>query len=116
MKNTVLQTGGKWIAYWVNHPKKFFIYSMIFLSLSFIGSLVQGIFYPSESVFKIKVPELYTKKLPETNSYNHEKEMQNIVEELKILKEKRDRQELQRADSLRIEYLYNQYQQLKNGH
>ena len=112
MKNTIK----RWTGYWVKHPKKFFVYSMFFLSLSFIGSLIQGIFFPSESVFKIKVPELYTKKLPETTSYNHEKEMQNIVEELKMLKGKRDRHELQRADSLRIEYLYHQYQKLKNGH
>lgn len=112
MKSTIK----RWTVYWVKHPKKFFVYSMVFLSLSFMGSLIQGIFYPSESVFKIKVPQLYTKKLPETTSYNHEKEMQNIVEELKMLKEKRDRHELQRADSLRIEYLYHQYQKLKNGH
>lgn len=37
------------------HPKKgFFAYSMIFLSVSFVGSLIQGIFFPSNSLFKIK--------------------------------------------------------------
>jgi hypothetical protein len=46
---------------------------------------------------------------------NQEKEMEKIVNELKILKMKRDRKELQKEDSLRIEYLYNQYQELKNG-
>ena len=42
-------------------------------------------------------------------------EMENIVEELKGLKLKRDRNELRKEDSLRIEYLYSQYQKLKNG-
>lgn len=42
--------------------------------------------------------------------------MEKIVKELEILKVKRDRHALQKEDSLRIEYLFNQYQQLKNGH
>ena len=40
--------------------------------------------------------------------------MGKIVSELKLLKMKRDRKELKKEDSLRIEYLFNQYQQLKN--
>jgi hypothetical protein len=39
--------------------------------------------------------------------------MEKIVNELKLLKVKRDRKELQKEDSLRIEYLFNQYQKLK---
>ena len=34
---------------------------------------------------------------------------------IKSLKAKRDRNALQKEDSLRIEYLFNQYQQLKNA-
>ena len=41
--------------------------------------------------------------------------MEKIVNELKILKAKRDQKALLKEDSLRIEYLYNQYQQLKNA-
>jgi hypothetical protein len=44
-----------------------------------------------------------------------EREMEKIVTELQALKIKRDRNGLQKKDSLRIEYLYNQYQELKNG-
>lgn len=106
--------GFRWI---VNHPKKFFAYSMIFLSLSFVGSLIQGIFFPSDSTFKIRPPLLYSNsQMAETTGVNNEKEMRKIVEELKLLKEKRDRKELQKRDSVRIEYLFNQYQQLKYGH
>ncbi|AIL45443.1 hypothetical protein BD94_1668 [Elizabethkingia anophelis NUHP1] len=52
--------------------------------------------------------------MPQNPNINNEKEMKKIVEELKILKVKRDERQLQKQDSLRIEYLFNQYQQLKN--
>ena len=41
--------------------------------------------------------------------------MEKIVNELKMFKEKNDRQLLTKEDSVRIDYLYNQYQNLKNG-
>lgn len=110
------QTGQKWLNWAVKNPKKFFTYSMIFLSVSFAGSLIQGIFFPSDATFKIKPPVLYSKSGTSQNAVNNDKEMEKIVNELKTLKVKRDHNELQKEDSLRIEYLYNQYQQLKNGH
>lgn len=98
------------------YPKKFFTYSMIFLSVSFVGSLIQEIFFPSDSLFKIKPPVLYNKSAIHQNSNaKRDKEMENIVEELKGLRLKRDRNELRKEDSLRIEYLYSQYQKLKNA-
>lgn len=104
-----------WLERMAKDPKKFFRYSMVFLSLSFVGSLIQGIFFPSESAFKIKPPVLYSKSsITKNDTENHDKEMEKIVNELKLLKVKRDRKELQKEDSLRIEYLYNQYQELKN--
>ena len=109
------QTGQRWLTWIVNNPKKFFTYSMVFLSLSFIGSLIQGIFYPSENAFKIKPPILYSKnQTTQTAFVNNDKEMEKIVNELKLLKVKRDRNELQKEDSLRIEYLFDQFQKLKN--
>ena len=109
------QTGQRWLFWIVNNPKKFFTYSMVFLSLSFIGSLIQGIFYPSENAFKIKPPILYSKnQTTQTAFVNNDKEMEKIVNELKLLKVKRDRNELQKEDSLRIEYLFDQFQKLKN--
>ncbi|OWK98052.1 hypothetical protein AP75_08110 [Kaistella haifensis DSM 19056] len=108
----IVKTALEWAA---KHPKKFFTYSMIFLSVSFVGSLIQGIFFPSDSLFKIKPPVLYDKSTVHQNSNaKKDREMENIVEELKILKLKRDRNELRKEDSLRIEYLYSQYQKLKN--
>lgn len=115
MNTTLQQAGQKWLNWATQNPKKFFTYSMIFLSVSFIGSLIQGIFFPSDTAFKIKPPILYSKsKMAQNTLVNNEKEMEKIVSELKLLKMKRDRKELKKEDSLRIEYLFNQYQQLKN--
>ena len=115
MNITVKQTGQKWLNWATQNPKKFFTYSMLFLSVSFIGSLIQGIFFPSDNAFKIRPPILYSKsKMVQNSTANNEKEMEKIVNELKLLKMKRDRKELKKEDSLRIEYLFNQYQKLKN--
>jgi len=117
MGNSLKLTDQKWFHWVVNNPKKFFTYSMIFLSVSFIGSLIQGIFFPSDTAFKIKPPILYSKSQTTKNIIvNNDKEMGKIVNELKTLKIKRDQQTLEKKDSLRIEYLFNQFQKLKNGH
>ena len=117
MNPTLKQKGQKWLQWAVQNPKKFFIYSMILLSVSFIASLVQGIFFPSETAFKIRPPVLYSKNKTTQNLIeNNDKEMEKIVNELKTLKVKRDQHALKKEDSLRIDYLFNQYQKLKNGH
>ena len=117
MNTTIKQKGQKWLQWAVQNPKKFFIYSMILLSVSFIASLIQGIFYPSETAFKIRPPVLYSKNRTTQNLVeNNDKEMEKIVNELKTLKVKRDQHALKKEDSLRIDYLFNQYQKLKNGH
>lgn len=117
METTLKQKGQKWLQWAVQNPKKFFMYSMILLSVSFIGSLIQGIFFPSETAFKIRPPVLYSKsKMSQNPSLNNDKEMEKIVNELKTLKVKRDQNALKKEDSLRIDYLFNQYQKLKNGH
>ena len=117
MNTTLKQTGQKWLNWAVQNPKKFFIYSMVLLSVSFIASLIQGIFFPSETAFKIRPTVLYSKtKTTQNLSANNDKEMEKIVNELKTLKVKRDQNSLKKEDSLRIDYLFNQYQKLKNGH
>lgn len=117
MKTFLKNTGQKWLGWSVENPKKFFTYSMIFLSVSFLISILQGIFFPSDMTFKIKPPILYSKSsVAQNNQTKNTKEMERIVGELKMLKAKRDRGELLKEDSLRIEYLFNQYQNFKNGH
>ena len=117
MNTALKQTGQKWLNWATQHPKKFFTYSMVFLSVSFIGSLIQGIFFPSDNAFKIKPPILYSKsKMEQNTNVNNEKEMEKIVIPLIFFFLKSDRKELQKEDSLRIDYLFNQYQKLRNEH
>lgn len=117
METTLKQKSQKWLQWAVHNPKKFFTYSMILLSVSFIGSIIQGIFFPSEAAFKIRPPVLYSKsKTAQNLTVNNDKEMEKIVNELKALEVKRDQNALKKEDSLRIDYLFNQYQKLKNGH
>ncbi|MGI9580095.1 hypothetical protein ACR1PO_02675 [Chryseobacterium sp. RRHN12] len=108
--------GQKWLSRVAKNPKRFFICSMIFLSVSFIVSLVQGIFFPSEKTFTIKPPVLHSNSgIGHNIASVQDKEMEKIVNELKLLKDKRDRNALQKEDSLRIEFLFNRYQQFKNN-
>lgn len=117
MKAFYIKTKEKCLDWLVKNPKRFFMYSMIFLFSSFIVSIVQGVFFPSDMKFKSMPPVLYSKSsVTQSALVNNNKQMEKIVDELKVLKGKRDRKELKQEDSLRIEYLFNQYQHLKNGH
>lgn len=117
MNAFIKHTGQKWLGFVVKNPKRFYMYSMIFLSVSFVGSLIQGIFSPSDKSFTIKPPLLYSDQdVGHSTISLQDEEMKKIIGELKLLKAKRDRNALQKEDSLRIEFLFNQYQQLKHGH
>ncbi|WP_029292863.1 hypothetical protein [Chryseobacterium hispalense] len=117
MGTTIKKNGQKCLQWAVQNPKKFFTYSMILLSFSFIGSLIQGVFFPTKTAFKISPPVLYsTSEMSQNPSLDNDKKMEKIVNELKTLKIKRDDHALEKEDSLRIDYLFNQYQKLKNGH
>lgn len=112
----VRKNGKQWMEWAVKNPKKFFMYSMAFLLVSFIASLAQGIFFPSDRTFKITPPVVYAQRSVSQNTFgNNEKKMEKIVTELQSLKLKREQQNLRKEDSLRIKYLFNQYQKLKNG-
>ena len=53
--------------------------------------------------------------MEQNTTINNEKEMRKIVDELKSLKVKSEHKELQKEDSLRIDFLFSQYQKLKNA-
>ena len=113
MNTTLKQTGQKWLNWASQHPKKFFIYSMVFLSVSFIGSLIQGIFFPSDNAFKIKPPILYSKSKMEQNAtVNNEKELEKIVNEASYHVGVRD--EVQRKSCHSLRHYYAQ-KLLKSG-
>ncbi|MDV2442584.1 hypothetical protein CMV00_02065 [Elizabethkingia anophelis] len=101
---------------WIyKHPIQFYKYTMIFLGLSFVVSIVQYFYFPSKMKFSFSPPPAFSnssKQKPKAK----EIEMEKIVKELKTFKLKRDKSSLTKTDSLRIDYLFNQYQKLKiNG-
>lgn len=104
-------------AFLERHPKQVFIYAMLILSVSFIGMIVQGVFFPAKKEDSFKLPVLYSKsdgKKAELDA--KEKEMGKIMQQLEAYKAKRNSRSLTKEDSLRIDYLFNQYQTIKNGH
>ncbi|MGU9940364.1 hypothetical protein ACNFNZ_17520 [Empedobacter brevis] len=113
----------RWFIWIVNNPKKVYIYSMIFLTASFIISMTYSIFTHSDNSNNSNL--IVTSSVPYAKSNENEintikmkqntVKMEKIVNELKMFKEKNDRQLLTKEDSVRIDYLYNQYQNLKNG-
>ena len=113
----------RWFIWIVNNPKKVYIYSMIFLTASFIISMTYSIFTYSDNSNNSNL--IVTSSVPYAKSNENEintikmkqntVKMEKIVNELKMFKEKNDRQLLTKEDSVRIDYLYNQYQNLKNG-
>lgn len=113
----------RWFVWIVNNPKKVYMYSMIFLTASFIISMTYSILTYSDNSNNSNL--IVTSSVPYAKSNENEintikmkqntVKMEKIVNELKMFKEKNDRQLLTKEDSVRIDYLYNQYQNLKNG-
>ena len=103
----------KWIT---SNPKKFYFYAMILLVVSFVANTI--FVYKTETRKpKFIVPSLYQGTDVVASEYeNRLKEMETIAQELAEFKSKHKQgTAFTPADSLRIEYLYEQYQTLKNG-
>lgn len=98
------------------NPKAFFKYSLIILIASFCISLLQFFLFPSKEIYTIQVPPLYSKSsnIKQSEIIKEEK-MGKIVRELQKYKEKKDNGKLNQSDSIRIDYLFNEYQKIKNG-
>lgn len=116
--NKILTYYQKVTLWCLNNPKKVFIYGMISLSLFFVLSVVQ-FFYHKDDKEALLIPALYQKSDEEISLKSQERANKNIkikkiVEELNTFRKRRDEGLLTKADSLRIDYLYNQYQKLNN--
>jgi len=103
---------------WIfDHPKLVYSYMMITLIVSFSFPFIQYYCFTPKVQSRYFVPNLYSKSdKVKSDLDNNEQEMENVVRELQHYKSKRKKGPLTRNDSLRIEYLYNQYQNLKNAH
>jgi hypothetical protein len=100
----------------VKNPKKVYTYSMIVIILSFVFSILQNLFFPPDFKVEPLVPTLYGKSDGyKMKQQSKENEMGKTVAELQKLKKKMENQSLNAQDSIRLKYLYNQYQTLKNG-
>ena len=104
----------QWI---IIHPKKVYGYVMIILLISFGLIFIQYFYFTPKYSFINNIPNLYSKSdQTKSDMDKTEQKMGSVVKELQQLKNKRENGPLTKGDSLRIEYLFNQYQTLKNGH
>ncbi len=104
----------KWI---YQHPRKVYRYVMVVLVISFGLIFIQYYFFTPKFSFGNKIPTMYSESdQVKADMDKSEEKIDVIVNELQSLKKKRESGPLSKNDSLRIEYLFNQYQNLKNGH
>ena len=103
---------------WIfKNPKKVYRYIMVVLILSFGLIFIQYYFFTPKLLTGNKIPTMYSKSdQMKADMDKSDQKMNVIVSELQSLKKKRESGPLTKNDSLRIEYLFNQYQNLKNGH
>lgn len=108
-------TAGKWM---YANPKKFYFYAAAFILLSLIiNSFLAYYNYDSKSKSNTNIPVMYQNSEQYINQdQNRREQLDNIRKEIETFRQKRNAGiAFTQADSLRIEYLYNQYQTLENA-
>ena len=102
---------------WANEqsrPKKILIYFLVFLVLSGIFAIVREIYFPPKITFT-NIPNFYTQSDKEKEKFHlKEARLEKVMKELHSFQEKEKMKSLTKNDSMRIEYLYNEYKKLKN--
>lgn len=113
-----LQSTGKSLKTWIKaHPKKVYTYMMITLLISFTFPFIEYYCFTPKVAKVFSVPGLYVNSDQIKSGFDkNEKDIEKVVKELSDYKTKREKGTLSKNDSLRIEYLFNQYQSLQNGH
>ena len=103
---------------WImKHPKQVYKNVMLVLFLSFVLIFVQYFFFKPTVKVSNNIPSYYSKSELVKSIIDHkEQKMEEVSKELQQLNGKRENGLLSKNDSLRIEYLFHQYQNLKNGH
>ena len=102
---------------WImKHPKLVYTYVMVVLIISFGLIFLQYFYITPKISISNSIPNLYTgSDKIKSDMEENERKMDTVVKELQQLKKKRESGPLTKNDSIRIEYLFNQYQALKNG-
>lgn len=100
---------------WGNQrPKQIFVGMILMLTISAVVSTIIEIYFPPKSMFSNIVPNLYSKSDETKKDIQiSQTQKENIMKELASYKEKVERGSLSSEDSLRIEYLYEQYKKVK---
>lgn len=97
-----------------NRPKKFLIFFLIFLFLSSIFAVVREIYFPPQATFT-SIPMMYAESDKEKAKFQlKEAELEKVMKEIYQFQQKQKQVGLTKSDSVRIEYLYNEYKKLKN--
>lgn len=103
---------------WANsdgRPKKFFYIFLGLIILSTVFNIIKEVYFPSKIDFTT-IPSLYAQSDKTKEEINlKEQKLEQIVKELKQFKAKNEKQELSAQDSIRVEYLYNEYKKIKDG-
>ncbi|MDQ0477348.1 hypothetical protein [Chryseobacterium sp. MDT2-18] len=102
---------------WIyKNPKKVYRYVMVVLVISFGLIFIQYYFFTPKLSSVNRIPTMFSESdQVKVDMDKSDQKMNVIVKELQSLKKKRENGPLSKNDSLRIEYLFNQYQTLKNG-
>mgnify|MGYP003691319891 CR=1 FL=1 len=97
-----------------NRPKKILFCFLVFLVLSGIFAIVREIYFPPKITFT-NIPNFYTQSDKEKEKIHlKEARLEKVMKELHSFQEKEKMKSLTKNDSMRIEYLYNEYKKLKN--
>ncbi len=112
IKNKITQ-GWQWLK---DNPKKAYQYMLGILILSAVFFVFEVFFLENKMINSQPVPTLFGTSDKYINEKNEKialrkAKMENILKELETLKYK---EVLLKSDSVRIEYLLNQYSELKN--
>lgn len=100
------------------NPKRTFRYAILLLVASICFTTAKEIWFPSKIDNGI-FPELFSQSDAYKKNYDKKRsenqaEIQKVVTELKVLKDKMLKGKLSTRDSLRTEFLLNKYKQLKH--
>ncbi len=100
---------------WINkYPKQFYKYSLILLLISLIFFVIEIFFVPRTLFSEKTEPLLFNnsdKYIKSRTSKDKQKKLKKVMEELEEFQIK---ETLDKSDSIRIEYLLNQYNILKH--
>lgn len=105
----------------IQNPKKFYIYSMIILTISLIFNVWREIYYPPNYLSgMVQIPTIFSKsekkiELLKKKQKESLDETKKILDELKQLGEKRKNNTLSKEDSIRVEFLMKKYDEINNG-